>query len=48
MPDLWGFGAEDERDRPARGRHPPRSRAERTGAAERLADLIQRIGKLFG
>jgi hypothetical protein len=47
MPDLWGFGAEDERAR-SRGRQPPRAREGRAGPVDRLADLIQRIGKLFG
>ncbi len=47
MPDLWGFGAEGDRSRPPRGRHPVQG-PERSGAAGRLADLIQRIGKLFG
>jgi len=48
MPDLWGFGAEDDRGRPARG-HPALARVERSsGPAERFADLIERIGKLFG
>ncbi len=48
LPDLWGFGGEEDRGRPARGRPQPRARAERTGAAGKLADLIGRIGKLFG
>ncbi len=48
MPDLWGFGAEDDQRRPPRGRHPARGGAEHAGAAGQLARLIERIGKLFG
>lgn len=47
MPDLWGFGAGDERAR-ARVGHPRPTGQEHTGPIDRIAHFIHRIGKLFG